>query len=99
MNVSKISKFIAAGVLATSVAVIPLNSPASAQTNTAPNNTTTTDTAPRQGVDNTYRDNDFDWGWLGLLGLVGLAGLAGRKRDEPARYRDPNEVSSTTYRP
>lgn len=97
MNVSKISKFIAAGVLATSVAVVPLNAPASAQTNTAPD--TTTNTAPRQGVNDTERDNDFDWGWLGLLGLAGLAGLAGRKREEPARYRDPNEVGSSTYRP
>lgn len=97
MNVSKLSKFIAAGVIATSVAVVPLNSPASAQTNTVPN--TTTDTVPRQGVYETRRDNDFDWGWLGLLGLLGLAGLAGRKREEPTRYRDPNEVDTTTYRP
>jgi hypothetical protein len=26
------------------------------------------------------RDNDFDWGWLGLLGLIGLAGLMKRDR-------------------
>jgi hypothetical protein len=26
------------------------------------------------------RDNDFDWGWLGLLGLAGLAGLLPKKR-------------------
>jgi len=25
------------------------------------------------------RDDDFDWGWLGLLGLLGLGGLAGRR--------------------
>ena len=27
------------------------------------------------------RDDDFDWGWLGLIGLLGLGGLAGRRRD------------------
>jgi uncharacterized protein YceK len=27
------------------------------------------------------RDNDTDWGWLGLLGLLGLAGLIPRKRN------------------
>jgi MYXO-CTERM domain-containing protein len=26
------------------------------------------------------RDNDTDWGWLGLLGLAGLAGLLPKKR-------------------
>jgi hypothetical protein len=26
------------------------------------------------------RNNDFDWGWLGLLGLLGLAGLLPKKR-------------------
>lgn len=26
------------------------------------------------------RNNDFDWGWLGLLGLAGLAGLLPKKR-------------------
>lgn len=25
------------------------------------------------------RDDDFDWGWLGLFGLLGLGGLAGRR--------------------
>jgi MYXO-CTERM domain-containing protein len=28
------------------------------------------------------RDDDFDWGWIGLLGLLGLGGLAGRRRDD-----------------
>ena len=32
------------------------------------------------------RDDDFDWGWLGLVGLIGLAGL--RRRDEPRAYRE-----------
>jgi MYXO-CTERM domain-containing protein len=101
MKFSNLSKLIGAGVLAASVAVVPLNLPASAQSTTGTDNTTTdntTTTAPSTGVDNTNTNNDFDWGWLGLLGLAGLAGLAGRKREEPAHYRDPNQVGSTTYR-
>jgi hypothetical protein len=101
MKISNVTKFVGASVLAASVAVAPLNLPASAQSNSGSNTTTdtTTNTAPSQGVDNTTRDdNGFDWGWLGLLGLAGLAGLIPRKHEEPARYRDPNEVGSTTYR-
>jgi MYXO-CTERM domain-containing protein len=30
--------------------------------------------------DTVERDDDFDWGWLGLLGLAGLAGLLPKKR-------------------
>ncbi|MFE1748375.1 WGxxGxxG family protein [Coleofasciculus sp. H7-2] len=99
MKNSNLSKLVGAGVLAASVALVPLTLPASAQTNnTAPDTTTTT--APSQGVDNTNNegDRDFDWGWLGLLGLAGLAGLAGRKNNEPTAYRDPNEVGSSTSR-
>ncbi|ARV61790.1 hypothetical protein BZZ01_27020 [Nostocales cyanobacterium HT-58-2] len=89
------TKLVGTGVIAASMA-LPFTLPASAQTTPAPGTTaapgTTTDTR-------TYNDNNFDWGWLGLLGLIGLAGLAGRKRpDEPTRYRDPNAVSSTSYR-
>ena len=99
MKISNLSKLIAAGVLSASVAVVPLNLPASAQSNTGSTTDTTTTTAPRQSVDNTARNDDgFDWGWLGLLGLVGLAGLIPRKHEEPVRYRNPNEVGSTTYR-
>ncbi|MEK3779801.1 WGxxGxxG family protein [Paenibacillus sp. FSL R5-0810] len=31
---------------------------------------------------NATRDNDTDWGWLGLIGLAGLAGL---RRRNPER--------------
>jgi hypothetical protein len=102
MKISNLSKLIAAGVLSASVAVVPFDMPASAQSNTGTGTGTTTDTTttttPTQGVDNTNRDDGFDWGWLGLLGLTGLAGLIPRKQEEPTRYRDPNETSSTTYR-
>jgi MYXO-CTERM domain-containing protein len=94
MKLSNLSKVIGASVIAVSAAV-SFNLPASAQTDTAPR---TTDTVPRQETYNTTRNDDFDWGWLGLLGLGGLAGLAGRKRPETVAYRDPNDVRSTTYR-
>lgn len=97
MKISNLTKFVGAGVLAASVAVVPFNLPASAQSSTTGDSTTTT-TAPRQGVDNTNRDNDFDWGWLGLLGLAGLAGLAGRKRPDEVRYRTDDEVRTTNLR-
>lgn len=38
------------------------------------------------------RDNDFDWGWLGLLGLLGLAGLIPKRRKvEVQEFRDTNQ--------
>lgn len=95
MKVSNLSKFIGVSVLAASVAVLPLNLPASAQTNSGADNTTT---SPRQGVGDTSRDDNFDWGWLGLLGLVGLAGLSGRKRPDNARYRTDDQAGTTNYR-
>ena len=104
MKFSNLSKIVGAGVLAASVAVVPFNLPASAQSNTAPGNTTiapnqtvdNTDTSNR-AVDNTNQDNDFDWGWLGLLGLAGLAGLAGRKRNDDVSYRASDEARTTNY--
>jgi len=98
MKFSNVSKFVSASAIAASVAVLPLTLPAVAQTGDTTTGDTTTTTAPTTGVYDTQEDNDFDWGWLGLLGLLGLGGLAGRKNSEPARYRDPEEVGSTTYR-
>jgi hypothetical protein len=96
MKFSKVSKFIGAGVIAASVATVPFNLPASAQTNNSAPDTTTTTT--QQDVATTENDNGFDWGWLGLLGLSGLAGLAGLKRNDNARHSDADRVRSTTYR-
>ncbi|HEY9850916.1 MAG TPA: WGxxGxxG family protein [Leptolyngbyaceae cyanobacterium] len=98
MKSSKLSKFVGAGLLSLSLAVVPVAASATTgtgtdTTTTSPNTTNTTvDTDRRAGTDYA-RDDGFDWGWLGLLGLLGLAGLAGRKREEPARYREPDEVS------
>ncbi len=91
------NKVIRASVLAASLSILPLSMSANAQSTT--DGTSTTQTTTGVNNDGTYRrDNGFDWGWLGLLGLAGLAGLAGKKREEPARYRDPNAVGSTGYR-
>ena len=60
------------------------------------NNNSRTDTAPTRTVE---RDNDTDWGWLGLLGLAGLAGLIPRKRTvEVDRDRDVNRTTGSTNR-
>lgn len=103
-----LSTFIGASALTLGLSVLP----ATATTTTAPADptvpsaTTTDPVNPAPAVDTTENDDldeadaagdrDFDWGWLGLLGLIGLAGLT-RKHDEPvARYREPDEVSSSS---
>lgn len=83
MKISNFSKFIGAGVIAASLAILP--STVSAQVDVAPN----TYERPVGDVNAITTENDFDWGWLGLLGLAGLAGLAGRKRrDVDTVYTD-----------
>ncbi len=76
-------KYIRIGILALSIAAMPLAITAMAQTGTDPGRTA----SPGQTYGQTYRTEDStDWGWLGLLGLAGLAGLF-RRREEPARHR------------
>lgn len=91
----KFSKFVGASLLALSLS-IPAVLPASAQTTTTPNQTGV-ETDRNAGTQYRTEDRDFDWGWLGLLGLIGLAGLA-KKREEPVRYREPNEVGNPGQR-
>ncbi len=82
------SKFIGVGVIAASLAVLPLTVPAQAQ-----NNGSSTYTQQNRNVDGLTRkhtNGDNDIGWIGLLGLIGLAGLAGRKRQETV-YRSHSE--------
>lgn len=38
------------------------------------------------------RENNTDWGWLGLLGLLGLAGLIPRK--QTVQVRDENRTAA-----
>lgn len=99
MKPSNLSKFVGASLIAASLAVVPLNLPASAQTqNDATNNGTST----QQTGDVADTNDDFDWGWLGLLGLAGLAGLAGLKRKDNVHRvsNNPDVVvrSSSDYR-
>ncbi|MFB8789341.1 MAG: WGxxGxxG family protein [Potamolinea sp.] len=95
LKLSKVSKFVGAGVVAASLAIAPLTLPVQAQNN---NNNTDTTTQQNRRVDttgpiraNTERDNN-NLGWFGLLGLIGLAGLARNKRTEEVSYvnNDPN---------
>ena len=63
-------------ILATSVLVVPMTSPASAQVttpSTGSQGTTTTN------YDNNRNDNSSLWG---LSGLVGLFGLMGRRKED-----------------
>lgn len=99
---TNLTKIAGAAILACSLAVLPSNLPASAQQNdTSGSGATTTapDNAAASGTEGTdaARDDGFDWGWLGLIGLAGLAGLA-RKKEEPARYRDPGTVGTANSR-
>jgi len=41
------------------------------------------------------RDNDTDWGWLGLLGLAGLAGLMPKKRHVEVRDNRTDQTGQT----
>jgi hypothetical protein len=38
------------------------------------------------------RDENHDWGWVGLLGLAGLAGLKRRDREETHTHRTASSV-------
>jgi len=93
MKRTTLSKLVGAGVLAASLAVVPLSLPSHAQTDNNPNNNPTLDTTPFQET----KDDNNNLGWLGLIGLLGLANLF-RKPKETARYQEPDVVSRTGYR-
>ena len=67
-------RVIMAGMLALSIAVLPIAAPLQAQQPGTPR----TDT---RAVDTD--DDDFPWGIFGLLGLIGLAGLRRRPVARP----------------
>jgi hypothetical protein len=60
-----------AGVFTLALSAVPFAVTASAQTGA----NTNASSAPIQTTRVAERDDNTDWGWLGLLGLVGLAGL------------------------
>ena len=78
MKRSNLPKILGAGVLALSLAIMPLSLPASAQSPSAESTAPTLDTTPFQET----KDDNNNWGWLGLLGLIGLANLL-RKPQAP----------------
>jgi hypothetical protein len=57
----------------------------------APATTTAPDTAAPA-----TRDDDTDYGWIGLLGLLGLIGLAGLMGRRNADYRTGTGTAGTT---
>lgn len=99
MKSNKLSQVFAASIMTLGLAVTPLALPASAQTETTPNNNTNTetfgennrpnlDTTPLQETEGQH-DN---YGWLGLIGLVGLLNLL-RKPKKHVPYRDSNATT------
>lgn len=92
MKRSDLSKVVGAGVLSLSLAMLPLSLPAFAQTNPE-SNAPVLDTTPFQET----KDDNNNWGWLGLLGLIGLANLF-RKPKETTVYRDPNAPTGSEPR-
>ncbi len=96
MKNSKLSAIAGAGLLAASLAVMPLSLPVLAQdapttTQTSPeSNAPTIDTTPFQETKN---DNN-NWGWLGLLGLIGLANLL--RKPKTVDYSEPDTTNRTT---
>ena len=72
MKIQKTRKIIMAGVSpCLAAATIQFAATSSAQTNANGNYSA----APAQTTRVAERDDDTDFGWLGLLGLAGLAGL------------------------
>ncbi len=81
-----------AGIFTLSLAVLPSTMTADAQTNSNLNSTTMNSNAQATRV--VERDDDTDFGWVGLLGLAGLAGLL-KKPKQVVVDRTPD----TTARP
>ncbi|MCL1467600.1 WGxxGxxG family protein [Argonema galeatum] len=90
MKRSNLSKIAGASVLALSLTILPSTLPAAAQNNSNPNvdrSGPTVDTTPFQET----KDDNNNWGWLGLIGLVGLANLF-RKEPERVVNRDRDDA-------
>jgi MYXO-CTERM domain-containing protein len=88
-----LSRLVSTSALVSSLVLVPLVVPASAQTSSGTNSSPSgTSSYQQSGTGN--RDRGFDWGWIGLFGLIGLAGLTGRRHEEPTRYRDPDDVTA-----
>ena len=82
MKKSSSLAFISAGILASIVSVVPMTSPAAAQTNSG---TGTQGTGTTSTYQERQKDNSSLWG---LTGLLGLLGFLGRRKDDRTVYRD-----------
>jgi hypothetical protein len=92
MNEGRFTKFLRVGLL--SLTLLAVAVPVAAQTNDNANGNTNraADTRDdRREVRTADRDDDTDWGWLGLLGLAGLLGLMPKKKRE-VHVRETNDV-------
>jgi hypothetical protein len=82
-------KWTRSAALAGGLLLLPLTASVGAQTGTANDNTARTTVRSED-----RRDNDHDYGWLGLVGLAGLLGLIPKKRtvvhDDVPRDRNVN---------
>ena len=89
MNEGRTLKFLRAGLL--SLTLLGVAAPLAAQTNDNTNRATSDARDDRREVRTANRDDDKDWGWLGLLGLAGLLGLMPKKKRE-VHVRETNDV-------
>jgi MYXO-CTERM domain-containing protein len=91
MNEGRMSKFLRVGLL--SLTLLTVAVPVAAQNaNDNANRSTTGDVIDdRREVRTADRDDDRDWGWLGLLGLAGLLGLMPKKKRE-VHVRETHDV-------
>ncbi len=80
MRFLNLNGFLRIGVLALVLMLSagPVN--AQSNVNTRQPTTITTDRDNNAVRTTTERDNNTDWGWIGLFGLLGLAGLLPKKR-------------------
>jgi MYXO-CTERM domain-containing protein len=91
MKFTNLARMIRNGLLVLVVSLITTTA-VFAQANNANNSNVRTETT--RVVE---RDNDTDWGWLGLLGLLGLAGLIPKKRTvEVQEFRDTQQNRPTS---
>ena len=90
MRYKNLQKITRNGVFVLGLAIVTVL-PVAAQPGNA-NNTNRVETTTRT----VERENDTDWGWLGLLGLLGLAGLLPKKRHVEVHDNRTDQTRSGT---
>ncbi len=86
-------KFLQIGILSFVFGVMSLAVSVSAQSNL------NTNTVRTETMRTEVRDDDTDWGWLGLLGLAGLAGLLKKPNQAVVERDDVNRVDNVNRVP